>query len=90
MENPVTDQEPTLNGKKEPPETRDTSGVEDTVGSAANEEKPPSPKASEDTNMNGAAPSVAERKTPEPPEASKDQGDDGGEVVEGEEDTVIY
>ena len=29
-------------------------------------------------------------KAVEPPEASKDQHDDGGEVVEGEEDTVIY
>lgn len=29
-------------------------------------------------------------KAVEPPEAPKDHNDDGGEVVEGEEDTVIY
>jgi len=30
------------------------------------------------------------RKAVEPPDVPKDHNDDGGEVVEGEEDTVIY
>lgn len=40
--------------------------------------------------MNGTVTPDIQRKTTEPPEGSKDTGDDGGEVVEGEEDTVIY
>lgn len=62
----------------------------ETVGSSTNEGKPPSLNASETTNTNGTDSPNTQRKATEPPEASKDQGDDGGEVVEGEEDTVIY
>ena len=62
----------------------------ETVGSSTNEGKPPSLNASETTNMNGTDSPNTQRKSTEPPEASKDQVDDGGEVVEGEEDTVIY
>ena len=40
---------------------------------------------SDDVTTPGALP-----KPPERDEAPKDTGDDGGEVVEGEEDTVIY
>jgi hypothetical protein len=69
---------------------KETNAEVETVGSSANEGKPPSPKTTEDTNMNGTTSPGAQRKTPEPPDSSKDQGDDGGEVVEGEEDTVIY
>jgi len=60
------------------------------VGAPADKEKPSSPKPAEDTNMNGTVTPDIQRKTTEPPEGSKDTGDDGGEVVEGEEDTVIY
>ena len=65
----------------------------DTVGAATNGEKPSSPKVSEDTNMNGSVASMesGEKKVPaEPSELVKDLGDNGEEVVEGEEDTVIY
>lgn len=60
------------------------------MGSPANEEKASSPKPDGDTNMNGTTPPESERKSTEPPESAKDHGDDGGEVVEGVEDTVIY
>ena len=40
---------------------------------------------SDDVTMLGASPQASER-----PEPAKDTGDDGGEVVEGDEDTVIY
>ncbi|KAK4690653.1 hypothetical protein P7C71_g6184, partial [Lecanoromycetidae sp. Uapishka_2] len=74
----------------EPSEAAETNGHEDTVGSPADREKPSSPKADEDTNMNDTTPPDVPGKTTEPPEGSKDHGDDGGEVVEGDEDTVIY
>ena len=65
------------------------------MGDSTNKEgQLPGPKAEEDTNMNGTASPGDERKATEPAEAepaeaAKDH-DDGGEVVEGEEDTVIY
>lgn len=68
------------------------------MGDSTNNEEgePPSSKAEGDTNTNGTASPGDERKTTEPAvakaepaEAAKDH-DDGGEVVEGEEDTVIY
>lgn len=65
----------------------------DTVGAGTNGEEPSSPKISEDTNMNDTAASMesGEKDLPaEPSEAVKDHGDNGEEVVEGEEDTVIY
>lgn len=65
----------------------------DTVGAGTNEEQPSSPKISEDTNMiDTVAPMEAgqEELLVEPSEAVKDHGDNGEEVVEGEEDTVIY
>lgn len=88
---PATDPEPPPDRKTEPPETKEATHIEtDTVGSATNGEKSSTPVIAEDTNVNGTATSNDERKTAEPPEASKDQADDAGEVVEGEEDTVIY
>ena len=62
--------------------------------STNNEGQPPGPKAEEDTNMNGTTSPGGEQKViesvgAEPAEVTKDH-DDGGEVVEGEEDTVIY
>ena len=65
----------------------------DTVGAATNGDQPSSPKLSEDTNMKDVTASTesGEKETPtDLPEAVKDHGDNGEEVVEGEEDTVIY
>ena len=65
----------------------------DTVGAATNGEQPSSPRISEDTNMNDTVASMesGEKDMPaELSEAVKDLGDNGEEVVEGEEDTVIY
>ena len=62
----------------------------DTVGSATNGETSSTLITSEDTNMNDIADHESERKHTEPPEVAKDQGDDGGEELVGEEDTVIY
>ena len=61
------------------------------MGSSTNEEHPRSPKAEEDTNVNGTASPGAQPTTDAEvqEEAAKDH-DDGGEVVEGAEDTVIY
>ena len=75
-------------------EPHDDNDQKDTVGSTdADQEHPSAPPVNaEDTNMEDAAITNGERKHTEPPpeEASKDHGDDGGEVVVGEEDTVIY
>ena len=63
------------------------------MGTATNGGEPSSPKQSEDTNMSEIVASTepGEKKMPtEPFEAGKDLGDNGEEVVEGEEDTVIY
>ena len=55
------------------------------------EEKSPVPEKSENTNVADAADTNdgAEHTNPFV-EDSKDQGDDGGEELVGEEDTVIY
>lgn len=85
---------PSMNDGADPPETKqeDDQAV-DTVGAATNGEQPSSPKISEDTNMNDTVVSIesgGKTMPPEPPEAVKDLGDNGEEVLEGEEDTVIY
>ena len=67
--------------------------IEDTVGANTNGKQLSSPKQSNDTNMNDTVPSMesGEKDKPaEPAEAVRDHGDNGEEVVEGEEDTVIY
>ena len=72
---------------------KDGSQAADTVGTATNGGEPSSPKQSEDTNMseNVASTEPGEKPMPlEPSETGKDLGDNGEEVVEGEEDTVIY
>ena len=98
-ENPADEQQvpPDSDSKTEPPETKETTnGQTDTVGDTTNNEEgePPGPKVEGDTNMNGTASPGDERKTTEPAEAEPTEAakdhDDGGEVVEGEEDTVIY
>ena len=93
-------------GGDEPAEAKEQEAqTVDTVGAATtttNGDAPPSPKKSEDTNMKDVIESTEseerrekEKDVPaaaEPTEieAVKDHGDNGEEVVEGEEDTVIY
>ena len=63
------------------------------MGTATNRDQPSSPKTSDDANMKDIVASTesGEKEIPaEPSEAVKDHGDNGEEVVEGEEDTVIY
>ena len=86
---------PSTNGGADPPETKEEDAQAiDTVGAATDGEQRSTSKISEDTNMSDAVTSkeeVSEMEMPaEPPEAVKDLGDNGEEVVEGEEDTVIY
>ena len=85
---------PSKSGDVEHPEGKEEDArTVDTVGSATNGDQPSSPKISEDTNMKDVVASIesGEKEIPvEPSEAIKDHGDNGEEVVEGEEDTVIY
>lgn len=96
IDNPATNDEApsSTNGGADPPKIKeDDDRAVDTVGAATNVEQPSSPKISEDTNMNDTVASMEpeEKEVPaEPSEATKDLGDNGEEVVEGEEDTVIY
>lgn len=96
IDNVATNDEvrPSKNGEADPPETEEEDArAVDTVGAATNGEQPSSPKISEDTNMNDTAASTesGEKELPaEPSDAVKDHVDNGEEVVEGEEDTVIY
>ena len=83
------------NGGADPPETKeeDAQAIE-TVGAATNREQRSTSKIIEDTNMSDAVVSNEEARememSAEPTEVVKDLGDNGEEVVEGEEDTVIY
>jgi len=94
IEHPATEQKEVLdehNEPLEPAEAAVTNGHGDTVGSPADkEEKPSSPNPAEDTNMSDTTTPYIKDKPTEPIDGPKDHGDDGGEVVEGEEDTVIY
>ena len=76
------------------PETKEEDAqTVDTVGTVTNGDQPSSPKIPEDTNMKDVVASTesGEKEMPaEPSETVKDHGDNGEEVVEGEEDTVIY
>lgn len=96
IDNVATNDEahPSTNGDADPPETQEEDArAVDTVGAATNGEDPSSPKLSEDTNVNDTIASMdsGEKEMPaEPSEAAKDHGDNGEELVEGEEDTVIY
>lgn len=60
-----------------------------TVGPDTDKEAKPDSEEPSITNADDAAESNI-RKAVEPTDAPKDHNDDGGEVVEGEEDTVIY
>ena len=82
-------------GGADPPETKEYDAqVIDTVGAATNKEQRSTSKVIEDTNMSDAVVSKEEAREMEMPvepnETVKDLGDNGEEVVEGEEDTVIY
>lgn len=96
MDEMATNEEapPSKSGDADPPEIKEEDAqTVDTVGTATNEDQPSSPKISEDTNMKDTLASTesGENEIPaEPSEAVKDHGDNGEEVVEGEEDTVIY
>ena len=85
---------PPKTGDTDPGETKEVDAqTVDTVGAATNGDEPSSPKITEDTNMTDAITSTEleeKSKLVEPCEAVKDHGDNGEEVVEGEEDTVIY
>ena len=85
---------PSKSGDENPPEIKEEDArTVDTVGTATNGDQPSSPKVPEDANMKDvvASTETREKEMPaEPSEAVKDHGDNGEEVVEGEEDTVIY
>lgn len=86
---------PSTKGGADPPEAKEEDGQAiDTVGAATNGEQLSISKIFEDTNMSDAVTSKEETQEMEMPaessEAVKDLGDNGEEVVEGEEDTVIY
>lgn len=88
-ENPISDDKSSEEVAVLPPEKLTDEDVQmDTVGNET--EKPPEPNNSNDINADAPATTNGKGKSAEPQESSKDQGDDGGEVVEGEEDTVIY
>lgn len=97
IENVATNDDtlPSTNGGADPPETKEEDAQAiDTVGAATNREQRSTSKIVEDTNMSDAVVSKEEAREMEmpaqPTEAVKDLGDNGEEVVEGEEDTVIY
>ena len=75
--------------KSEDPEHREDHQVGN-ITDATNGGKIPVPTSPEDTNMDETVPIKPEGEVTRESEASKDHGDDGGEVVEGAEDTVIY
>ena len=61
------------------------------MGPSTNEEKGvTSPRDREKANADPPMEPEPDVKTNVQPETAKEQGDDGGEMVEGEEDTVIY
>ena len=62
----------------------------ETVGPITDNEAQIGTENSNATNADAVSEVVKMKVEFELPEASKDHNDDGGEVVEGEEDTVIY
>lgn len=89
------DAPPSKSGDADPPEIKEEDAqTVDTVGTATNgDPEPSSPKISEDTNMKDTVASTESGENEIPTEAAetvKDHGDNGEEVLEGEEDTVIY
>ena len=91
-ENEPTDQINPTDTQKDQVEKEDMdTDAMDTVGSETNQEQLPDIDTAD--LANSAIPDVSgerEEQAEKQPDTSKDQGDDGGEVVEGDEDTVIY
>lgn len=71
-------------------EKKSEAALEDTVGSNTDKEEDPNRGDSGITNTDQLTKPADSQETSEPPEALKDQNDDGGEVMEAAEDTVIY
>ncbi|KAL8795311.1 MAG: hypothetical protein Q9195_002181 [Heterodermia aff. obscurata] len=70
---------------------KSASNPSETVGPSTNEEKGVnSPTDRGKANTDVPMELETDVKTNTQPETAKEQGDDGGEMVEGEEDTVIY
>lgn len=71
-------------------EKKSEPALEDTVGSNTDTEEDPNREESGITNTDQLTEPADSQEASEPPEALKDQNDDGGEVMEAAEDTVIY
>ena len=80
----TSDEQPRVKENKPQPDPSET------VGPITDKEEKPDSEEPSITNTDEPAEPVTSEKAMEPSEASKDHNDDGGEVVEGEEDTVIY
>ena len=79
------------NNEDQPATKRSTSNPLRTVGPGTNEvESPASQQDKRNTNTESLMEPETGAKTSEITEMAKEQGDDGDEMVEGEEDTVIY
>lgn len=85
---PVSD--PPHDRVSEQAEKKSEPALEDTVGSNTDKEEDPNRGESGTTNADQLTEPADSQETSEPPEALKDQNDDGGEVMEAAEDTVIY
>ena len=84
MSNPPEDRGSEQAGKKSEP------ALEDTVGSNTDKEEGLNREESGITNADQLTEPADSQEASEPPEGLKDQNDDGGEVMEAAEDTVIY
>ena len=89
---PLRDDNKTKSRSEALPEVeKSISNSSKTVGPSTNEEESATSQQSErNTNTKLSMEPDIETKTSELAESAKEQGDDGGEMVEGEEDTVIY
>lgn len=79
----TSNERPRVEESKPQPEPLETVGPDTDEGAKPDNEEPSI------TNADDAVEPIIS-KAVEPPDAPKDHNDDGGEVVEGEEDTVIY
>ena len=64
--------------------------TEDTVGPITNKKEDSNSRETDSTNADQLTKPADPQETSGLPEALKDQNDDGGEVMEAAEDTVIY
>jgi len=79
----ISTEPPRVEESKPQPDPLQTVGPDTDKGAKPESEEPSITNADDPAESNI-------RKAVEPPDAPKDHNDDGGEVVEGEEDTVIY